>query len=299
LQYAYIALGFALLFDMWGVDKRYLNDEKFVKKSDLTQNQQPRDVDSQIMNDKDLYYRVYDISNGSPFSNPSTSRFHKSIGGYHAAKLKRYQNLVDSQIVRGNVSVLSMLNTKYIISPDSTGRGAFVQQNPNALGNAWFVSGIQFVNNANEELAALTTLDPKDKIIVDEKFKSKINLLELNSDPSAKIVLTKYHPDHLSYDYTSNVSQLTVFSDIYYDKGWNAYIDGKPADYFRANYVLRAMQLPAGKHVVEFKFEPKAYYTGEKISLFFSILLIGGLGFLAWMEYKKKKEPAAEKLQKA
>ncbi|SMO60645.1 YfhO family protein [Solitalea koreensis] len=297
-QYAYIALGLFLIVDMWGVDKRYLKDENFVKKSELAQNQQPREVDLDIMKDKDPYYRVYDMTSGNPFSNPSASIFHKSIGGYHAAKLKRYQNLIDSQIVRGNIAVLSMLNTKYIISPDSTGRGAFVQQNPHAMGNAWFVPGVQFVPNANAELEALTNFDPKDKIIVNEDFKSKINIMGIDSDPKASIKLTNYHPDHLSYEYNSAASQLTVFSDIYYNKGWNAYVDGKPADYFRANYVLRAMQLPAGKHIVEFKFEPKAYYTGEKISMVFSILLIGGLAALAWFEYKKKKEPDAQKLQK-
>ncbi|MBC8986230.1 hypothetical protein H9X96_10635 [Pedobacter sp. N36a] len=288
-QTAIIILGVATLIDLWQVDRRYLNNSNFASKSDLTNHFQPRDVDTFIMSDKDPNYRVLDLSI-STFSDASTSQFHKTIGGYHAAKLKRYQELIDSQLSKSvNQDVLDMLNTKYIITQDPKNGSYKMQRNPTAAGNAWIVQNVQFAKDADEEMKAISSFDPKKEAIVDVQYKHLIDTKRLGADPSALIKLDSYHPDHLVYSYSAPRDVIAVFSEIYYDKGWNMYVDGVKKPYFRADYVLRAAQLEAGNHKVEFKFEPVSYYTGENISLVGSILLIAGLGFALYSENKKKK----------
>jgi hypothetical protein len=287
-SYVYILLGSLILVDMWGVDKRFFNDKKFVPKSQNEDAYLPTPQDEEILRDSSLDYRVYDAREGSPFLNAHTSYFHKSIGGYHAAKLKRYDELIEFQMARNNAQVLNMLNTKYFILNDSA-KGPVVRQNPNALGNAWFVSSVEFENTADQEMNALTGFDPKEQAIINRSFQKSVNILKVNFDSSAKVILTNYRPDDLLYKYNSAVPGLIIFSEIYYPKGWNAYLDGKISPFFRADYVLRGMQVPAGNHTIEFKFEPSIYYTGEKISGISSILMI--LLILGSIYYYYKKGP--------
>ncbi|WP_316819770.1 hypothetical protein [Pedobacter gandavensis] len=288
-QTTIIILGLVILTDLWQVDRRYLNNGNFANKSDLTNHFQPRDVDTFIMADKDPNYRVLDLSI-STFSDASTSQFHKTIGGYHAAKLKRYQELIDSQLSKSvNQDVLDMLNTKYIITQDQQNGSYKMQRNPTAAGHAWIVQNVQFAKDADEEMKAISSFDPKKEAIVDIRYKPLIDTKRLGADPTAFIKLDSYHPDHLVYSYSAPRDVIAVFSEIYYDKGWNMYVDGVKKPYFRADYVLRAAQLEAGNHKVEFKFEPVSYYMGENISLAGSILLIAGLGFAFYSEKKKKK----------
>ena len=164
-----------------------------------------------------------------------------------------------------------------------------MQRNATALGNAWIVKGVEFVQNADEEMKAISSFDPKNEAIVDEQYKSLLDTTRLGADPSAFIKMEKYHPDHIEYSYSAPRDVIAVFSEIYYDKGWNMYIDGVKKPYFRANYVLRAAQLEGGNHKVEFKFEPTSYYAGEKISLAGSILLLAFLGLGVYTDKKKIK----------
>lgn len=292
VQTAVILLGLAILVDMWQVDRRYLNNSNFASKSDVNNHFQPRDVDTFIMADKDPDFRVLDLSI-STFQDASASQFHKTVGGYHAAKLKRYQELIDNQFSKSiNQDVLDMLNTKYLITQDPKNGSYKMQRNPTAAGHAWIVQNIQFAKDADEEMKAISSFDPKKEAIVDVRYKSLIDTKKVGADPTAFIKLDSYHPDHLVYSYSAPRDVIAVFSEIYYDKGWNMYVDGVKKPYFRADYVLRAAQLEAGNHKVEFKFEPVSYYMGEKISLAGSLLLLAGLGFAFYSENKKKKKAA-------
>jgi len=289
-QLAFGLLAFAVLIDMWQVDRKYLNSKNFESKSTLANYFQPRDVDNFISSDKEPNYRVYDQSINT-FNDASTSTFHKTIGGYHAAKLKRYDELIQHQFAKSvNQDVLDMLNAKYFITQDPQNGSYKMSRNATALGNAWIVKSVQFVKNSDEEMKAINSFDPKNEAIVDEQYKKLLDTTRLGADPTAFIKMEKYHPDHIEYSYSAPRDVIAVFSEIYYDKGWNMYIDGEQKPYFRANYVLRAAQLPAGNHKVEFKFEPKSYYVGEKISLAGTILLLLCLGFAGYSETKKKKQ---------
>ncbi|PKQ63387.1 hypothetical protein BZG02_08350 [Labilibaculum filiforme] len=223
-------------------------------------------------------YRVFEKA-GSPFQNARTSYFHKSIGGYHGAKLRRIQELYDYHIEKGNTKVLNMLNARYFITQGEEGLTAVY--NPDALGNAWLVSSYKIVANSNEEIMALHAFNPSEEVLVDKRFEDQLQNLNIVADSSAGIVMTNYSPNAIIYNYQANSEQVAVFSEMYYQPGWNSYIDGKEAKHFRANYVLRAMRLPAGKHQIEFKFEPKGYFIGEKISvssmIVFFLLFAGGI----------------------
>jgi len=289
----FTALILLILVDMWSVNRRYLNSDSFVRKSVAAVPFQPTAADEIIMKDKDPDFRVFNQSVGNPFADASTSYFHMSLGGYHGAKLRRYQELIDHQLSKGNMNVFNMLNTKYFIIPNEKGGQPQMQINMQAMGNAWFVNNAHKVNNADEELDALTNFVPAETAVYDKRFENQVNGHLISKDTSATIVLTDYKPNHLTYKSETSKEQLAVFSEIYYDKGWNAYIDGKPAPYFRADYVLRAMIVPAGIHVIEFKFEPQVYKTGEKISFASSILLVlialGTLGFVIFRKNEKGK----------
>ena len=291
LQLAIVLLGLAVLFDMWQVDRRYLNNQNFVNKADLNNHFQPRDVDNFILADADPDFRVLDLTVAT-FQDAGPSQFHKTVGGYHAAKLKRYQELIDKQFSKSiNQDVLDMLNTKFIITQDQQTGAYNMRRNPTAAGHAWFVESVQFAKNADEEMKAINSFDPKKEAIVDERYKSLIDTTKITvGGPTASIKLEKYHPDHLVYSYSTPGDVIAVFSEIFYDKGWNMYVDNVKKPYFRADYVLRAAQLEAGNHKVEFKFEPVSYYTGEKISLAGSILLIASLGFAFYSGNKRKKQ---------
>jgi hypothetical protein len=279
-----------ILIDMWSVNRRYINNDSFVRKSVAAVPFQPSGADQIIMKDKDPNFRVFNQSVGNPFADASTSYFHKSLGGYHGAKLRRYQELIDYQLVKGNMNVYNMLNTKYFIVPDEQGGQPQMQINMQAMGNAWFVNNAHMVNNADEEINELTNFVPAETAVYDKRFEGQVKGHMISKDSLATIVLTDYKPNHLTYKSESSKEQLAVFSEIYYDKGWNAFIDGKQAPYFRADYVLRAMIVPAGSHTIEFKFEPTVYKTGEKIAYASSILLVllalGSIGLLLKRKYE-------------
>jgi len=277
-KYVILIVGVLIMADMWTVNKRYLNDDHFARKRKVERPYQATAADQQILRDIDPNFRVFNQS-VSTFNDASTSYFHKSIGGYHGAKLKRYQELIENHISKGNMAVLNMLNTKYFITPKGQ-----AQQNPAAMGNAWFVNTVNIVTNADAEIAALNGFNPSTTAIVDTRFSDQIiNNLD---NTTANITLTEYKPNYLKYNSNSTIDGIAIFSEIYYDKGWNAYVDGKLSPHFRANYVLRGMQIPKGNHSIEFKFEPSTYKTGETISLASSIILLLLLAFVAFKEIK-------------
>lgn len=288
---AFLFFGLAILIDMWMIDKRYLNNEKFAEKSQLDQQFQPRQVDELILRDQSLNYRVFDLSISDPFSNATSSYFHKTIGGYHAAKLKRFQEVLEKQFSNAiNEDVLDMLNTKYVITADEKNQSQRIQNRSTACGNAWFVDNITFVKNADQEMQAISSFDPKKEAFIHESFKSLIDFKKAGPAPGSVIKLTNYRPDHLTYEYSAGRNAIAVFAEVWYDKGWNAYVDGEKIPHFRANYILRAAELPGGNHKLEFKFEPASYYTGETISLIASILLLAALGASVYLEYKRRNK---------
>lgn len=300
-------LGVLILADLWLVDKRYLSDKNFTDKKAAETPFYATTADKAILEDKDPNYRVLNLTvKEGPFNDASTSYFHKSIGGYHAAKLRKYQELIDAHIqnemkdiitiAQTNPSdssmraafarqgVLNMLNTRYIIfNPE-----AAPWTNRYALGNVWFVNDVKMVKNADEELKTLGEINTRTTVVVDERYKTELDGFNAKSDPSAIIKLTSYLANDLKYESNSSSEQLAVFSEIYFKDGWNAYVDGELKTYFSANYVLRAMRIPVGKHNIEFKFEPSKYITGEKISLASCLALFGFVGVSLFVAFKKK-----------
>ncbi|MFH1296663.1 MAG: YfhO family protein [Bacteroidota bacterium] len=284
-SYVYIILGLLILLDMFMISKRYLNNDSFTEKTKVENPFSPTAADQQILQDKDPDFRVLNVSVNT-FNDASTSYFHKSIGGYHGAKLRRYQELIENQISKNNMDVLNMLNTKYVIIAGED-RNPVAQRNYDALGNAWFVEDVNLVDNADQEMAALSHFTPADTAIVDKRFKNELQAFTPGRDSLSSIRLTSYAPNALAYEYETGKNGLAVFSEIYYPEGWNAYIDGEHTPHFRANYVLRAMVLPAGSHQLEFKFEPKVYLVGENISLISSITLLVLIIILGLLEARK------------
>jgi len=280
-----------VLVDMWQIDKRYLKDANFQDKVDTEAQVQPTQVDQVIMRETDPDFRVFDAT--QPIKNDMRSPFfHKSIGGYSAARLKRFDELIDNQFTKSvNHDVLDMLNTKFILVPDEKNKTISMQANPTACGHAWFVKKTSFTKDADQEMQAISAFSPKDEAIVDKRYKPMVDDHNgLSSDANGTITLSSYQPDTLKYETSSSSPQIAVFSEIYYDKGWKMFIDGRESPYFRADYVLRAAQIPVGNHKVEFIFHPASYYTGEKISLAGSILLVLALGGAAYSGVKKKEE---------
>lgn len=294
-KYTIGAIALLCLIDMWGVNKRYLNDEQFVPQSIKQTSFVQTPADQYILQDKDLDYRVLNLT-GSTFNENNTSYWHKSIGGYHAAKLRRYQEMIDyhispeiqaaySEIAQAagamdsvdasKFRVLNMLNTKYFILPAGRNGEALPIQNPYAYGNAWFVNNIQYAENANEEIETLFDIDPKESAVVDKQFKETLKgMTSAKTDSLSAITLTSYSPNHLVYETANNNDGIAVFSEIYYPDGWKVTVDGKPATLARANYILRALYLPAGKHVVEMTFDPQSLHTTEAIAYCALILLL-------------------------
>jgi hypothetical protein len=291
VTYLYVVLTSTILIDMWMVDKRYFNNELFASKSKAEVVFQPTEADMQIHADTSLNFRVLNAA-ANTFNDAITSYHHKSIGGYHGAKLKRYQELIENQISKNNLEVLNMLNMKYAIAESKEGQ-LQVQRNPGALGNAWFVKEYQLVANADSELNALTNFKAAETVIVDKRFEGELKGFTPQFDSAASIRLESYKPNHLVYKSNAATEQLAVFSEIYYPKGWNAYVDGKLLPYFRANYVLRSMRLPAGQHTVEFKFEPEVYSTGGKISAASSVVLFLLIFSALYFEWKKRRNTTA------
>lgn len=272
-QYLAVLLGLVFLLDLWPVAKRYLNNDNFTSRSNAEQPFKASLADQQILSDPDPNFRVMNTT-VSTFNDASTSYFHKSIGGYHGAKLKRYQELIEFQISKNNIKVLNMLNTKYFIINTKENPEPFAQNNPDALGHVWFVDSVRFVNNADEEINALSDFDPASTAIIDIRFQGNVSSSKFNKDSLSVIKLVSYAPNKLQYSSNSNDPQFAVFSEIFYDKGWKAFIDGEEKSICRTNYVLRGLELPSGSHNIEFKFEPVVYARGEKISFAGSIVVI-------------------------
>ena len=293
-------LGVLIVVDLWGVDKRYFNNDNFVSVRE-SRNPFPMTVaDKEILKDSDISFRVLPLN--TPFTDARSSYYHQNIGGYHAAKLGRYDELIDqyinpeiTEIKRGielkspmdsifsNLHVINMLNARYIIGDNLS---LLPVRNLYAMGNAWFVDDYKVANNADDEIDLLGTITPTKTAIIEQQFEAYVNDKTFSNQIDGKIELIEYKPNYLKYSFNSPSEQLTIFSEIYYNKGWNAFIDGKKADYFRANYVLRAMVIPEGEHVVEFKFEPKSYIIGNNISYVSSFLMI--LIFLGYCYFEIK-----------
>ena len=269
-------LAVLVLADMLPVNKRYLNADDFVKARKMEQPFKKTPVDAQILEDKELNFRVYNLTERLD-AGARTSYFHNNIAGYHGAKLKRYQELMDLQLSKANASVVNMLNTKYIIRKGPSG-DLIATQNPSRYGPAWLVKEVEVVANADEEMNLLSTLDLSNKAIVDQRF----GLSTTSYSATGSIMLSSYEPNHLVYDVNVDEVSFAVFSEIFYDKGWNAYINGELNAHYRVNYVLRGMNLPKGEYQVEFKFEPQSVAIGSSISLVCSCLIYLLLAFVGF-----------------
>ncbi len=283
-----------VLFDLWGVDRRYLNDSNFVnaKRLKLKPSQTDQMLDQYAAQFKDEDYRVFDLSVNT-FNDSYPSAYHHQIGGYNAAKLRRYQDIIDFYLSRHiNTGVLNMLNTRYVVVPGQDGQ-PMVQRNPDALGNAWFVNEYKLVDDANAEILALNELNPADTAVIDKRFAEMVQGKNLERDSNSVIVMEHqkpYNPDYVVYKSKSSKDQLAVFSEVYYAPDWRAYIDGKPADYFRANYILRAMVIPAGEHKIEFKNEAPLLHKLDKIAIICSILFVLAVAGSLVLYYRKPKK---------
>jgi len=297
------------LGDLYTINGRYLNEKNYRKPNELIR---PTIANNSILQDKDPNFRVANLS-VSTFNDAITSYFHKSIGGYHGAKMERYQELIEFGImpdlnkifqskattagqmmeVFKTMQITNMLNTRYFIfSGDQP-----ALQNPFAFGNAWPVSKIVWVSNADDELDALQQHNLRETAVIDKRFESMLSGFTVQPDSTARIQLISYKPNNLVYEFQSATDQVVVFSEIFYDKGWNAYIDGVSTDHFRVNYVLRGLKVPAGKHTIEFDFAPASYAKGVRISQASSgilmLILVGGIGFMIWQRVKQAKAPKA------
>lgn len=310
LRQSFTVAGIAVLclVDMWSVNKRYLNDEQFVSRSIRTESFSKTPADEQILQDKDADYRVLNLASNT-FNENNTSYWHKSVGGYHAAKLRRYQELIDHHIApemqalyrevartggdmdsvdASKFRVLNMLNTRYFIFPVGKQGETAPILNPYADGNAWFVDRVQYVENANQEIDALNEVQPRETAVVDARFKKALkDAVTLQKDSTASIRLTDYRPNRVVYETDNAQDGVAVFSEIYYPDGWQVTIDGQPAELARANYVLRTLYVPAGKHTIEMRFDPQSLHVTEGIAYGAFILLLIGVIAVVWMERRK------------
>ena len=305
--YLIVGISALCLIDLWQVDKRYLNDEMFVPKSERDTPQQATATDLQILKDKSLSYRVLNFASGA-FNENNTSYFHKSIGGYHPAKLRRYQDMIDKYIApemqtamqaianKGGVMsevdgrklfpILNMLNAKYFIVP-LQGNATTSIQNPYAQGNGWFVNKLTYVADANAEYAGVGKIDVSHEAVADKKFEPILGQTQTN-DSTARVVLTKYEPNNMTYTVSSTKGGVVVFSEVYYP-GWTATIDGQPAELGRVNYILRALNVKAGKHEVVLDFHPTSISTTETIAYAALIVLLLAICVAIYSEKKKQK----------
>jgi hypothetical protein len=279
-----------VLIDLLTVDSKYLNKESYQDKADNESVFSKAKADEDILADKS-YYRVFNVA-GDHFNENITSYLYNSVGGYHAAKLRVYQDLIERQLGNNpNPRVLQMLNTKYLIEKDGNGITKGFQKLETALGPCWLVKNIQFVKNADDEMKALDNFNPKDTAIVHESFKAQIaGLPQLDSVASiTSDTLNKNENDKLNYSFNASSNQFAVFSEVYYPAGWKAFIDGKETTIIKTNYALRGLAVPAGKHTIEFRFEPQGYMNGKKITSITSYLLLALFALAGFMAWKRKK----------
>lgn len=292
------ALLLLCLVDMWDVNKRYLNDGDFVAASNQQQLFTKSPADEIILQDSTKYYRVLNMATNT-FNDGITPYWHKVIGGYHAAKLRRYQDLIDRHITgemmalqqdiiqtqgimdsvdANRFKVLNMLNTKWIIMP-AQGGNTIPVENPYVMGNAWFVDDLKFVESADEEIDALGTIDLRKEAVADKKYAPVLEKFQTGfktspADSASTIILTNYDSDFVTYAVDTKKEELAVFSEVYYPKGWQISIDGQPAEMIRANYTLRALPLPAGKHTVEFRFDPQSIKVTDTIAYIALLIML-------------------------
>lgn len=273
-------LAVLVVADMYPIDKRYLNNDNFIEKKRANNPFTMTAIDKQILQDNSLNYRVLDLTKNT-FNDASTSYFHKSIGGYHGAKLRRYQDIINHYLGGSKVgsdsfwNVLNMLNTKYVIHSQGKGEPR-IMKNTKAFGNAWIVSDIKWVATPNEEIAAIENTNLKTTAIVNEEFKDVIGNFNPSS-ASGTIKLDTYKPNELVYSFNSNKDELVVFSEIWTSKGWTMWIDGEKSPLIRADYILRAAVIPAGNHEIMMRYEPKIWRIGNTIQFLSSLILILGL----------------------
>lgn len=287
--FAIAALSLLVIVDLVGIDRRYVNEDAFVHAKLVDEPFQKNGADEQILKD-DGHYRVYDATTNA-FNSGRASYYHNALGGYHAAKPGRMQDLFEFYISQGNIGILNMMNVRYIITQTKNG-GPVAQRNPYANGDAWFVENVLPAENANEEIQLLDSLDTKKTAVVNKEFLSKIPSQKIERDSTATIELFSHQPNKLVYETSTKSPQLAIFSEVYYPKGWNAYINGKPVEYFRADYLLRAMVIPPGNNKIEFIFEPKVIQTGSTISLASSIIFL--LIFLSGLYFAFRKKEVKE-----
>lgn len=292
------AVGAIAVSDIWGIGARFVSSDDFLDTAQKKSITAPTAADEQIKKDTDPHFRVADFRR-NPFANAITSYHHKSMGGYHAAKLMRYQEMIERYLGDPGTyrHIYGMFNCKYFITQNDQ-----VLPNEDALGNAWFVKTIQTVANGDEEIAALAGFDPATTAVIQQRIADEhLKGFKLNYDSTATIRLTHYHPDTMIYSYTANADQLAVFSEVYYppSKGWKLYVDGQPApDLFKVNFTLRAAVLPAGQHEVKMIFEPATYYLGEKIGFFASLVVVIFAAFGIYWFAKNYEFPSATNLPK-
>ncbi|HVW61629.1 MAG TPA: YfhO family protein, partial [Puia sp.] len=241
--------------------------------------------------DPDKNFRVFDEAGGDPFNDSRASYFHNSIGGYSPAKLGLYQDIIEQQLMKGNMQVFNMLNTKYFIQPNPANGQPEARLNPGAFGPVWLVKAIHYVKDGNEEMKALDSVNVRDTAIIQQKYQSLVKFAPVD-DSTAKIRLLENLNDKLTYKFSAKTNQFAVFSEIYYDKGWNAFIDGVRSDYIRVDYVLRGMPVPAGDHTIEWRFEPHSYELGNTLTLWCSILGYLLLIVAVVVEWRKRARKA-------
>ena len=285
-NYMFIVLALFVVADMYTIDKRYLNNSNFIDKRKADKPFVMSDVDKQILQDDDLDYRVINLT-VSTFNDASTSYFHKSVGGYHGAKLRRYQDIIDHYLSKQNSNywkVLDMLNTKYIIySKDNSKK---VSKNPEAYGNAWIVSDIKWVSTPNDEIDAIADTDVRHVAIVNDEFKDIVGEFTTTS-AEGSIQLLDYKPNELMYSFYSTKDELVVFSEIWTKKGWTMWIDGKESPLFRSDYILRSAIIPEGQHEVIMRYEPSIWHVGNAIQLIASLLILIGLALVCYFAIEK------------
>ena len=285
-------LAVLVVMDMFPINKRYLNNDNFIDSRRFEKPFVMSEIDKQILQDNSLDYRVMNLMT-STFNDASTSYFHKSIGGYHGAKLRRYQDIINHYLGGNNVgsdgfwNVLNMLNTKYLIYPQNNNQ-AVAAPNPDAFGNAWLVSDIKWVATPNEEIAAIENTNVKTTAIVNEEFKNTIGDFNPTSG-FGTIQLTSYKPNELIYSFNSSKDELVVFSEIWTSKGWTMWIDGEESPLIRADYILRAAVIPAGNHEIMMRYEPKIWKVGNTIQFVSSLILILGLFAAIFVTYRKSE----------
>jgi hypothetical protein len=303
IKYLLPGLAILILVDMWGIDKRYLNSDRFESKRLASKPFTPTPADNMVLEDQDASYRVFSIYQ-NPFQEVHTSFFHKSIGGYHGAKLQRYQDLIDWYIVGdlqllrsalqteqpsaaiqsslSRMPVLNMLNTRYVIyHPEAT-----PVKNPHAMGNAWLVNDVHTVTTAQAEIEALINVDLSKTAVVHSEFADILQHQTVGAE-SGTIDLTNYHPDRLTYQSVTGSAQLAVFSEVYYTAGWKAYVNDNEVPIIRVNYLLRGIFVPAGDNTIEFRFEPASYKYGKILSYLGSLLIIA---LIVVYFFRRKKE---------